>query len=107
MPRNPSGRLTSNIVEVRFMLTILKRIGLPALVLLVMLTVCSAPASAGVRSGVYVGAPGYTYSYPYPVYHRYYYSTYPYYASPAYPTYTYTYRSYAYPRYYRVHRNHV
>jgi len=93
------------------MLAIFKKIGLPALALLVVLMVFSTPANAGVRFGLYVGAPVYTYpyytyhSYPYPVYHRYYYSTSPYYAYPAYPTYTYSYRTYVYPRHWRVHRH--
>ena len=95
------------------MLSIFKKIGLPALALLVALVLFSTPASAGVRFGLYVGAPVYTYpyysypsytyySYPYPVYHRYYYSSYPYYTYPAYPRYTYT---YVYPRHWRVHRH--
>ena len=78
------------------MYTNFKRIGLPFLAVLVMLMLFSAPANAGVRFGVYVGAPVYPYysyySNPYPVHH------YTYYSYPAYPYYTYTYRTYAYPR---------
>jgi hypothetical protein len=99
------------------MISVFKKIGLPALALLVVLMAFSAPANAGVRFGLYVGAPVYTYpyysyySYPYPVHHRYYstypysFSSYPYYSYPAYPTYTYGYRTYVYPRHWRVHRH--
>jgi hypothetical protein len=90
------------------MFPVLKKIGLPAVALLVVLIAFSAPANAGVRFGVTVGAPVYTYpyyssySYPYPVYNHYYYSAYPYYSYPVYPRYRYT---YVYPRHVRVHRH--
>ncbi len=58
----------------------LKRIGLPAIALLGMLTMVAAPAAqAGVRFGVYIGGrvPVYRYAPPPP----------PYYAAPVYPAY--------------------
>ena len=73
----------------------LKRIGLPAIALLGMLTMAAAPAAqAGVRFGVYFGGPAPVYRYaPPPV---------PYYAAPA-PAYAYP--NYAYPYYgWREHR---
>ena len=92
----------------------LKRIGIPVLVLLALLVVFGTPqANAGVRFGVFVGGPAYgpvypgypyVYSDPYPYpYRTYYYSRpYPYYYYSA-PVYGYGYSS----RYYgHGHREH-
>jgi hypothetical protein len=76
----------------------LKRIGLPVLALTAMLVLVPVPkASAGVRVGVVVGTPVYTYpAYPYPTY-PYNYAGYNAYPACTYPTPAYGY-SYGYWR---------